>query len=594
MQASASQASKPALPAEAGAGLRQQLAARRTLLLSLLAIAVAPILTVLVLRLPLINQLNYADPWFYTAYAWTPKHHFEIFGWNYFSVRFPAIFAIGVFKRIFGVRGGYVLLRYVLAVASGASIFLCVRRFASTSAALGAALLLFMQPFFSRSLLWDYTSYIEVSVGLIGIALWYWSDGRRLLWTLLPGAALSAAVFANAFFGTAVFALLVLEGIAALRLGRTAMLRYAARVAVCALSAVGVFIIGYLGYLAILGRLDPYELLRPTLEFIGESGKNSALYQQPISSWILHEPRIWTPVILSLALVAVLRRRIFDVTLEARVAQMCVGYTLLLWAYRFVAQTSDIETWWAYNTVVVAMAPAVGVLLHALMDQYGRRGRYVLIAGAVFLIAAIFVRDAPVAALDVYNELSKHEGLLLVVLAAGLAAIAALALGSGAVRWGGLGALLVIVAVFSYAPSILDGRGTTGIFVTSGKTEWTAYSAGDSFLEVLQKYDSTKHRVFLWYEGHEGYEEMTWADLPQDADTVNEVGVVEGLDHLTPLGAARLGQPTVAYVMVMAPLPQTLATARAVLKQAGFGHLVRTGVLADGGLRFALISRGGA
>ena len=50
---------------------------------AVLAILLGPILTVPVLRLPLINQLNYADAWFYSAYAWAPKHEFAVFGWTY-------------------------------------------------------------------------------------------------------------------------------------------------------------------------------------------------------------------------------------------------------------------------------------------------------------------------------------------------------------------------------------------------------------------------------------------------------------------------------------------------------------------------------
>ena len=178
------------------------------------AIALGPLLAVVVLRLPLLNQLDWADAWFYSAYAWVPKHHFGVFGWNYFSVRFPAILSIGVFERVFGTDAGYLVLRYLLAVGTGTALYLCVRRFASAWISVATTMLLYLDPFFSRMLLWDYSGFAAVSAGVAGFALWWWSDGRRLGWTLLPGAALAIALFANALIGTALAVLFVVEAVA--------------------------------------------------------------------------------------------------------------------------------------------------------------------------------------------------------------------------------------------------------------------------------------------------------------------------------------------------------------------------------------------
>ena len=63
----------------------------------------------------------------------------------------------------------------------------------SASISLATTILLYLDPFFSRMLLWDYAGFAAVSAGVAGFALWWWSDGRRLVWTLLPGAALAIA-----------------------------------------------------------------------------------------------------------------------------------------------------------------------------------------------------------------------------------------------------------------------------------------------------------------------------------------------------------------------------------------------------------------
>ena len=555
------------------------------------AVALSPIIIVLALRLPLINQLNYADAWFYSSYAWVPKHDFEIFGWNYFAVRFPSTLSIGLFKRIFGVGGGYVLLRYILALACGSSVYLCVRRFASFQVSAAAAVLLYLQPFFSRSLLWDYT-FAEVAAGVIGVALWYWSDQRRIVWTLLPGAALAAAVFANANFATALLPLFAVDGVAAMRQGRRATLHYGARLGMAAGGTIGVFLIGYLSYVKILGDFGPYEMLRPTVDFLRENSKNSGPYVQPVHLWLLHEPRLWMPVVTSVALLAVLRGRIFGLTLPARIAQMCIAYTAFLWLYRFTITSSVLEVWWSYSVVVAATAPAVGVLLHELTGTFRRPTRWIAIAVGVFTLAALFIRDVPAPVNEVYRAISEHRGLLLGLLALGL--ISAVLISSRQITTRTISSvvLVVVLAVMSYAPSVLDGRGTTGIFATSGSREWKGYKAGAQLMDIVQDYDSLSHRVFLWYPGIFGYVSIAWADLQQYGDTLNVVGTSESLGHLTPLGVARLDQPQVVYLMILAPRQYELTQGRKALTQAGFGAgVVRYGSFA-GALRYVLLMLG--
>jgi hypothetical protein len=157
----------------------------------------------------------------------------------------------------------------------------------------------------------------------------------------------------------------------------------------------------------------------------------------------------------------------------------------------------------------------------------------------------------------------------------------------------GLTALAAVLALMSFAPSVLDGRGTTGIFVTDGGQEWTAYKAAQRFMYIVQDYDSPGHRVFLWFPGEFGYVSLTWTDLPQDADTLNQPGVPEGLTALTPLARARLSLPSVKFVMILSPSAHELAVARQALASGGFpAVLVRSGELAKNSLSYALVELG--
>jgi hypothetical protein len=555
------------------------------------AIALGPLLAVAVLRLPMLNQLDWADAWFYSGYAWVPKHHFGLYGWNYFSVRFPAILSIGVFERVFGTDAGYVVLRYLLAAGTGTALYLCVRRFASVWIAVATTMLLYLDPFFSRMLLWDYAGFAAVSAGVAGFALWWWSEGRRLAWTLLPGAALAIALFANALIGTALAVLFVVEAAAALRLVRVAVVRTAARFVLLAVAGVLVLALGYVGYVAIIGSFAPSDLIRPTVEFVRSNKENSAPYQQPVSGWIHHELRIWPPVVLSFALVAALGRRVLGTDLPARIAQLCIGYTALLWVYRFTVTSAVIETWWAYAFVVVAMAPALGVLLWSVTE----RARVSKVAAAAPLVlavlTAILIRNVPGPAGDAYAWVTRHPNAIFALLTLSLAGGLALALRGRVPALAGLAVVLVLFTVMTWSPSALDGRGTTGVFVTDGGTEWKAYRAARSFVNLVRAYDSPNSRVYTWYPGTLGLTSIGWATLPHYGTTVEQLGTDMPVDHLTPLGRARLQQPNVGFVLVMSPRAKDLPAARAAMLGNGFGaRLVRHGSWAGGELRYALYS----
>jgi hypothetical protein len=556
---------------------------------SAVCLAVAPVVLMAVLRLPLVNQLDYADAWFYSAYGWVPKHHFRTFDWNYFSVRFPPILAIGGFDHVFGPAAGYVVLRYLLAITAGAAVFAAVRRLSRASVALATVLLLYANPFFSRMLLWDYAGFMAVAGGVVGVGLWYWSDGKRPLWSLPAGVALSLAFFANALLATAVVVLLCVEGVAAFRMGRVAVRRFAGRVAVVTLAGVGVFAAGYLGYSVVLGSLSPDDLLRPTIKFLGENDKNAAPYRRPTGLWLFHEPRIWAPILLSLGLVVLLRGRMFSTDLAARVAQFCVAYTGFFWVYRFAVTSSVVETWWAYSFVVVATAPAVGVLVHEVASRHGSRSGLIAVVGAT-LAAAILVRDVGTSAERAYAYLSGHVLVFLALLGTGALATVLATASRRAVALTGLGVVLTVGVLLAYGPSILDGRGATGIFVRSGDLEWRGYGAGKHFIEIVRDHDRPDSRVYLWYRGTLGLTNVAWTDLPQYGQTLQPLGVDESMRKVPDLGKARLTDPHAAFVMVMSTRTQDVIEGRRALSASGYKTAVsERGTLADGGLQFVLL-----
>src|ERR1700680_3968198 len=104
-------------------------------------IALSPAIGVLLLRAPLINALPYRDPWFYSGYGWTLAHHVDVFGWFYYAVRFPVILPIAWSTTLFGPVTGYIVLRYLIIVATGVLLYMCAHRFTSRAVSCAAVVL---------------------------------------------------------------------------------------------------------------------------------------------------------------------------------------------------------------------------------------------------------------------------------------------------------------------------------------------------------------------------------------------------------------------------------------------------------------------
>jgi hypothetical protein len=562
---------------------------RRGSALVVAVIALAPLALVVVLRLPTLNQLDYADAWFYSAYAWSPRHHLSVYNWNYFSVRFPTILFIRAFENAFGADAGYLVLRYVLAVGSGGAVYLAVRRIGTRGIGCAAVLILYLHPYFSRMLLWDYTGFVVVSAGVIGVSLWWWSDGRAVAWSFLPGVALAIAVYANVIIVMSLAVLFTVEIVAAMRTGRSAVETLLKRFGVIAMSAVLVLAVGDVSYLHYTS-VTPDDLLRPTLNFLRSNDENSSQYVRPVSEWLPHELRIWAPVLVSIALVAVLRRRMLGVDLSARIAQACVAYIAFIWVYRFAVTSSVVETWWAYDFGIVVMAPAVGVLLHALSTRSSRRSTALVVVGGT-TVSAVLIRTIDGPAIDLYNAITSRPWLMLGVLMLGVGLAVAIT-----VRWStfavaALAGFALLTTFVSWAPSVMDDRGTTGEFVRDADLEWDAYNGARRLVRLVADYDSPARRVYTWYPDPRGPESIGWTTLPQLGQTVHVIGSPAQMKTLEPLGRSRLLQADAAYVLAISERVEDVANARHALEAAGFAvRQVSAGTLADARLRYSLLA----
>lgn len=557
-------------------------------------ILLAPLVGVLVVRAPLMNNLAYRDPWFYSGYAWTLAHHVEIFGWFYYSVRFPVILPIRWATDLFGPVTGYIVLRYLIFVGTGAVLYACFRRFTSVAVSCTAVALLAMSSFYLRMVLWDYTSFVAVPCAIAGVALWFMASVRgRVLWQFVgAGALLGAAVFANALSASVLGALLLVEGVSALRNGPAELLRLVGRCASAAAGALLVFVGGYLAYSAYLGLFSPSEIVSPTIEFLRSQNQLAAPLQRPISEFLRSEPRVYGPVLLSFALLVAWGRRFFDDSLPARLAQFSVAYVALLWLYRLVVTSSVIETWWAYDMTAVSTAFGLPLLVEALRARLAPRWTGWVIAAALLgtAVASFLVRRGNYHSVLLFNSIKAHRPLLLLLLAGGVVLAAALKLRQPYPRVVATAAFFGLFAAISLAPATYIGISQTGEFAADGRGEYLGYRAAYDMSKLLEGPDQPDSRVMLWTT-LVGLPVIAWTDLPHQGGTiVNPEAPPQALNALDQYQLGFVKYPTTHGLLVMSEAPADMSRALSALKAAGVpAHLRKRGTWADGHLQYEFV-----
>jgi hypothetical protein len=455
-----------------------------------------------------------------------------------------------------------------------------------------------MSPFYLRMVLWDYTSFVAVPACIVGVALWFMGSTRgRLVWYFVgAGGLLGAAVFANALSGSVVAVLLAVDGVAALRQGAAEVARLIARCAFAAVGAVAVFFGGYLGYRAALGPFSPHDILEPTLSFLRQNNQLAAPLQRPVSDFLHTEPRIYAPVVLSVAVLVVLGRRIARNDLPGRLAQFAVAYVFALWLYRFTVTSSVLETWWAYNMTAISTCFALPLLLRGLDARESdspRRSSLALLLAALAGTAAVSlaVRTFNASAVDVYDEIRNHVPILLGPLAGAAIMVAALRLARPGI------ALMLATAVFfglfafqSLTPASYIGIGQTGEFSNDEHGEVIGYRAAYNMLRLLDHRDRPPNRILIWTTLI-GLPLITWANLPHQEGAIGNPESPElRLNHLSAEELDLVRYPTTRGLLVLSENPGDMTSSIAALREAGVSIVLRRrGTWADGKLSYELI-----
>ena len=107
-----------------------------------------------------VMQLGTIDPWFYTGFIFGFEELAEAFGVTYYSLRVAFLLPALAFDGVFGMMGGYLLLRVGLVVVLVLSLARIARVFVSPLVARLLAVVMVLHPWVWRSLFSNYVDAI--------------------------------------------------------------------------------------------------------------------------------------------------------------------------------------------------------------------------------------------------------------------------------------------------------------------------------------------------------------------------------------------------------------------------------------------------
>ena len=225
-------------------------------------------------RRPVINQIDYIDPWFYSGYGWSLSHGLSVFENTYYGVRFPDP-AHRRIEDLFGALGGYLVLHYAILLAAGVALYCCTRRFASPRVAAGGVVLLALDVYYLRLALWDYVTFLQIPAMLGAVAIFPRLKGRWGLVAAAGAGALICAVGISEELGLLVVPpVLLVEFVAVLRRRDGELIQLIVRLIAAVLGGVLLFAVGWFVYWRVAG-FSPHDMVAPTIAF-ARDGTGSA------------------------------------------------------------------------------------------------------------------------------------------------------------------------------------------------------------------------------------------------------------------------------------------------------------------------------
>lgn len=533
-----------------------------------LVVVAAPVAAYFILRICLINQDRYVDPWFYTGYGREFKLLLQIHGWNYFAARFPVILLELITSKNLDPILGYAFLRYFLVLLCGVPLYLWARRCFGLPHAIAAYLFLLCNPLFPRLLLWDLTPFVSVPMALAGITCWLLPARHCGVTRGLSGFAFCASIASHAFTGSAIAAFLLVEFTRRL-LRREYMKLIVLDMAVPLAGAVLCAAIGLACYYTILGPFDPMPLLTVTLSAIRQGNQYAASNATALNTWIWTNSNVAIPALLLGFVAACAGRELFKESAVSRVWWFSLlyssGYVIYqFWLHRFVLET--FFYFFHLTLVVYLLFPACLYLITRNLPN-NRRALPVALATTLLILMPVF-KSVFVIEPETFKNFFDHYATASIV--AALAAVVAIY----RMRWLANAGVATIFAIgLTYAVQVLGLSAPAFAIVYSNPgqaREFDLYRAAVDMLNVFAEYARPGKRVMPWFPASElsiSYSLMSATILDGVSRPLEKEG---GLPAIGDYERERLRAPDAGYVMILSEDPRLIAEGKRALIEDGF------------------------
>ena len=465
-----------------------------------LLLLMAPPAAWLVLGIVLINQDRQIDAWFYLGYGRAFHALHDLFGWPYYSVRFPVVALNGVFLSGAHPLIGYAVLRYLLLLACGVPLYIWANREFGRVVAVLAYLFLFCNPLLPRVMLWDLTPFISVPMALAGMIIWLWSDsvGGRFV----SGFLLMASIASHAFTGTAIAAFLTVQmmrRLLAMEIGRFVLRDIAATAA----GAAVCFGAGCLYYYARVGPFDPWVIISITMDAVRAGHEYAETHRTAFSVWGAREYQIYVPMLCVALCGVLLGRRLFQNTAVAGLWWFGLIYTAAYLAYQFVAGRFVLETFYYFAHLTLVVYLLVPVIIFELMGRRQEVARRVAIAGAIGLLA-LPLANRVIPAFGPWLEKAAAGSTFAVLVGVVAASLIFVAGARVLVRRAGPAPAVCVFLLLVQLLTLLNPTHRRVFDTRYRARETGVYVAAVQMLDVVASKVTPDTRLILWFCSNEG------------------------------------------------------------------------------------------
>ncbi len=520
---------------------------------------------------------NGVDPFMYIGYAWDGEDLWARYGPKYYPVRFALTLPIRLTTALFGVEGGYFVMRYLIVVASAIALYLPLRKLGGRAAGwLGVALLLW-NPVFLRAVMTTYSDTTGLPATFVFFAALLLAVGRdrgRAPLMVIAGVAYGAAIHSNPILVVVSGTILLPWAVAELRRRRARLLIDAALV------VAGVAAVTALGVLYFRVRFGDADIFSPSIDAARSlSGEQGKAFRAPDNAWLAYRFHLYLPPVVLLAWFVTRWRRWRSVSpiegvMVATLALMSAFFVL----HQFVLESSTLETYYYTSYLVVPLlfvsVTVIAGLIGTSADRHG--GLWWIVAASVafpllrnWWFRRLEFEFLPAVPIIVVGVVALVAATRLAVGRRSASGMALAASGSLVVATG----LLLLAAPF--APPLSRGQS----FRFDPHYELAIGNSDDSGLEWYElTFDLINHtpplaapgeHVLFWYEdGPPMLNALQSAYLWRSSAWQS---TFEGMPFIDDWRIARLRDEQVRFLVLLGETPTQIDRGVAALRRAGIG-----------------------